>query len=122
MMSAYDRSAWPDAERNPLVQLLRREDEWFSNAEILEALGYGGTKRSLISQWPTLASQLGDDDTVVESRGVMFVDNKPQGRTGGLERKYSRKALVLIAMRAQTTNAAAFRDWVAARVADREDA
>lgn len=116
-MTIYDRSKWPAEDHNPLIILFESEADWFSNSEVLAALGYGDTKRSLISQWPTLAEQLGEGETAIAERGLMVADNRRQPRGGGLERYYSRKAVALIAMRAQTVNAAAFCDWLAAETA-----
>lgn len=112
-MSIYDRSKWPSHEANPLVLMLKRGDQWYSNTEILAGLGYGGANRSLVSQWPTLLDQIGKTETTVEQLGWMSPAPQAQPRGGGQERFYSRKALVIIAMRAQTVNAAAFRDWLA---------
>lgn len=116
-MSIYDRAAWPKRSHNPLIQLFESGSEWFSNTELLRALGYTSRKKSLISQWPTLAAQLGEDETCVAERGLMIPESRRQPRTGGLERYFSRKAIVLIAMRAQTINAAAFCDWIAEEAA-----
>lgn len=115
-MSIYDRSTWPDPRANPLVLLFERGDHWYSNTEILTALGYE-PRRSLISQWPTLAEQLGEGETAVRNRGLLVIDDKRQPRTGGLERYFSRKALIIIAMRAQSANAAAFCNYIADAVA-----
>lgn len=38
MEDIYDRSKWPQPEANPLVLLLQRGDEWYSNKEINAAL------------------------------------------------------------------------------------
>ena len=113
-MSIYDRSTWPAPRENPLIQLFEQDKEWYTNAEILEALGYGDTKRSLISSWPTLAAQIGDDHTAITTRGLLLGGADRHPRSGGVERCFTRKALILIAMRAQTVNAAAFCDWLAA--------
>lgn len=112
-VTIYDRSKWPNANNNPLIMLFEREGDWFSNTELLAALGYSSAKKSLIAQWPTLAQQLGDGDTAIAERGLLLGDSRRQPRGGGVERYFSRKALVLIAMRAQTVNAAAFCDWLA---------
>ena len=115
-MSIYDRSQWPAPEANPLVIMLNRGDEWFSNKELTAALGISGG-RSILAQWPTLIDQIGEQETLVESR-YGFLPRGDRGNHGGLARYYSRKAVVLIAMRAQTPVAAAFRDWVGSRIAD----
>ena len=115
-MSIYDRDAWPDPSANPLITILEREGEWISNAELLVALGYSSCKKSLIAQWPTLAEQLGAD-TIIAERGLAVPNAERQPRGGGRERYFSMKALVLIAMRAQTVNAVAFCDWIAAGAA-----
>lgn len=112
-MSIYDRSTWPDHTENPLILLFENNQEWYTNAEIMAALGYTDQKRSLISQWPTLAEQIGEEHTGTISRGLMVPDADRQRRGGGTERYFTRKAFVLIAMRAQTVNAAAFCDYVA---------
>jgi hypothetical protein len=117
-MGIYDRSKWPSPEANPLVLMLRRGDHWYSNAEILAALGVGTLNRSLVSQWPTLLDQIGANETTVQRRGWYEEAPTAQPRGGGQERYYSRKALVIIGMRAQTPNAAAFRDWLAENASD----
>lgn len=114
-MSIYDRAAWPSPEANPIILLLTRGDAWFSNREILASLGYNDSKKSLVSQWPTLIEQIGEAETVIERLGWMTPANEPQPQGGGQERYFSAKAVAIIAMRAQTANAAAFRDWAAVR-------
>lgn len=111
-MSIYDRSTWPAPAANPMVILFERGDAWYSNAEILAALGYP-PKRSLISQWPTLLEQIGEDGTAIAARGWLAPGEGRQPQGGGQERLYSRKALVFIAMRAQTSIAASFCDYLA---------
>jgi prophage antirepressor-like protein len=115
-MSIYDRKAWPSPENNPLVIMLERGEEWFSNAEIVAALGSPPGK-SILAQWPTLAEQIGEDHTGIVARGFITPTTERRASHGGQERVFSKKALVIIAMRAQTANAAAFRDCVAERLA-----
>lgn len=114
-MSIYDRSQWPAPASNPLILMFERGDEWYSSSEINACIdpARADAKRSLISNWPTLRLQIGEEDTVLRGRDWILKSAAPQGRTGGLERYYSRKAVILIAMRAQSVNAAAFRDWLA---------
>lgn len=117
-MSIYDRSNWPRHDSNPLILMFDRGDDWYSSTEINACIDpiRATAKRSLISNWPTLGEQIGDTETVLRSRDWLTSSAQPQGRTGGLERYYSRKAVLLIAMRAQSVNAAAFRDWLAEMV------
>ena len=119
MTDIYDRSAWPPPESNPLVQMFERGDDWYSNKELNTALQPGSERqrRSVVSNWPTLRNQLADEDSMVSDRHFSQSTVVPQGGTGGLSRYWSRKALIIIAMRAQTINAAAFRDWLAHRLA-----
>lgn len=120
-MDIYDRSNWPSPDVNPLVLLLRRPDEWFTNMEIQAALAPenadGPKTKSPMGQWPRLRELLREGDTMMASRHFMWKSPTPEKRTGGLERLFSRRALVLIAFRAQTVNALAFRDWVADQIA-----
>jgi len=119
-MSIYDQSKWPNPEANPLVIMLERGDQWFSNTEINTALDpeRRNKNRSVIANWPTLAEQLRDGDTMIEGRTFREPTNDRQGRTGGVSRYFSQRALILIIMRAQTINAAACRDWIATAMAD----
>ena len=113
-MDIYDRRFWPSPAANPLVNLFERDSDWYSNKEIVAALGLSATRpKALISQWPTLIDQIGEDNTALAERGLMLPTSERGRRAGGLERYYTKKALVLIAMRAQTTTAAAFRDCLA---------
>lgn len=117
-MSIYDRSRWPSPQSNPLVIMLLRGDAWYSNSEINAAISPGvkGLARCFLADWPTLADELGPDQSLIESRSFGKLTNERQGQVGGVERFYSRKALIHIAMRARTPVAAAFRDWLAGQV------
>lgn len=110
----YDRSRWPAADCNPLVVMLERNDLWYTNTEMVRALGVESSRpKALISQWPTLLQQIGEDHTALVSRGWITPTGERGKQAGGQERCFSREALVVIGMRAQTPNAAAFRDWIA---------
>lgn len=112
-MSIYDRAGWPPPEHNPLVMIVKRGEALVPQRELLFALGMSRTT-TLLAAWPTLAEQLGDGQTYIESKHYLTPDTK---RTGGLERYYTQKAVIIAGMRAQTSNAAAFRDWLATRTA-----
>lgn len=117
MADIYDRGSWPPPEQNPLIRLFEREGEWVSNAELVAALGLS-SRRSLGASYGgrSLLRRLGDGDTLIVERNWAFVAPYPMGNTGGQERIFSRKAMVLLSMNIQTVNAAAFRDWVATRI------
>lgn len=110
-MKTHDRAAWPAPADNPLVLLLQRPDEWISNTELAEALEFTPQSRSkaVVGHYKDLDEELGKGETMLQKR----IDPKGQPR---LVRLYSKKAMVLICMRARTRNAAAFRDWLAARI------
>lgn len=94
--------------------MVERDAEWFSNGEIIAALGgKGGRHKSILAQWPTLAEQIGEEHTGIVARGTINLTTERRPSHGGQERVFSKKALILIGMRAQTANAAAFRDWLA---------
>ena len=110
----HDRANWPSPVSNPLIILFERDADWFSNTEIVAALGWRkGRSRSIVGQWPTLLEQLDPNDTIVTSRYSSVSDGQKAPQAGGQERYFTKKALALIAMRAQTVNAAAWRDWLA---------
>lgn len=116
----YDRSQWPSPQSNPLVLLLQRGDELYSNQEIVSALGLTPDRALLSSVAPTFKQALADGDTAVTIRG-MLVPTSGLNRShsgGGNKRMFSRRALVLAAMRTNTVNAAAFRDWIASEMAE----
>ena len=114
----YDRSRWPSPESNPLVILLQRGDEWYSNKEIVAALGLA-PKRALISTTADKFSrELGPDDTALSGKWGIIPSGKVNAANSGSLRVFSRRALVLAAMRTNTVNAAAFRDWLATEAAD----
>lgn len=119
MEDIYDRSKWPSPEANPLVLLLQRGDEWYSNKDIAVALGLTERRALLSEVAPHFGRSLVDEDTalilhglIVPTKGVRAA-NSGRGKT----RLFSRRALVLAGMRTNTVNAAAFRDWLASRVA-----
>lgn len=117
MDDIYDRSSWPSPADNPLVQMLERDEAWYSNEEIVTALGL--TKgRALISNGTIFKRQLAQGDTAMVSRGWTIPTESINRSHGGQRRVFSRRALVLAAMRTDTRNAAAFRDWIATRVAE----
>lgn len=99
------------------MQLLLRGDEWYSNQEIVQALGLTSDRALLSNVAPTFRRALGESDAAIVSRGLVVPGlNVSAANTGG-GRVFSRRALVLAAMRTNTVNAAAFRDWMASRVA-----
>ena len=111
-MNIYDRAGWPSPERNPLVQLLLRPEPWMSNGELATALGLVNTTRSksVTGHWKSVTEELGKEET-------MFRVGDGVAASRQRVRCFSKKALVLTAMRARTINAAAFRDWLASRTA-----
>lgn len=70
-----------------------------------------------MGKWPRLREMVGEGETIVQARGVRYASPSPHLANQGGERLFSRKALVIICLRAQTPNAAAFRDWLASRIA-----
>lgn len=115
-MDIYDRTGWPAPASNPLVIMLQRGDEWYSNEEIVAALGLSA-KRALLSEGTIFKKQIRDDDAAVVSRGWLVPGKSVTRANGGTMRVFSRRALVLAAMRTETINAAAFRDWLASHAA-----
>jgi len=115
-MSINDRASWPSPAQNPLIALLKGDDEWIDNQTLAIALDPSNLhrRRSLVRHWPDLDDVLGPETAM--RQGDLMVPWKQRGGRG-IRRVYSRKALVLIAMRAQTRNAAAFRDWLAGEIA-----
>lgn len=115
-MNIYDRAGWPLPEQNPLVQLLLRPGSWVSNKELAEALGLVNTTRSksVTGHWPNVLEELGPSETrIAKGNGA------PLGRQ--TQRFFSKKALILTALRARTVNARGFCDWLASRVAQEVD-
>jgi prophage antirepressor-like protein len=113
MEDIYDRSKWPTPEANPLVQLLLRPGDWVTNNELATALELVNTTRSksVVGHYRSLVDEIGPENTKLERGGKLV-------KHGHLVRYFTKKALVRIAMRSQTKNAEAFRDWVATRVAE----
>lgn len=122
MEDIYDRSKWPPPEANPVVQMVMRGDDWYSNKEVNAAFDVGrkGSKAgSPMSNLKQVIRVIGEAETVIESRSFGAIQSSRAAfKDGGSARYYSRKALVLLAMRANTINAAAFRDWLAGGFAD----
>jgi prophage antirepressor-like protein len=120
MEDIYDRSKWPPADQNPLVLLLERGDEWYTNRELVLALGLTPNRAMISTGNPTFIRALGEGDTAVVSRGgYVYSDAIRAAHSGrGNNRLFSRRALVLAAMRTNTVNAAAFRDWLATSIAE----
>ena len=117
-MNIHDRSNWPRPGSNPLVLMLQRGDDWYSNKEINVALdGNRAPSRSPLASWPKLREMLEDGDTVLDGRFFASFELAPRQNTGGTARYFSRKAFVLICLRAQSVNAAAFRDWLSGQIA-----
>lgn len=121
MEDIYDRSKWPSPEANPLVQLLLRGDDWYTNREINAALKPSRAGKPNGAPMADLAQTMriiGEGHTVLRTPNGGVIATKANAAThGGTERLYSREALVMLAMRAKTINAAAFRAWLASRVA-----
>lgn len=117
MEDIYDRSKWPSPEANPLVVMLQRGDEWYSNREIVQALGLS-ERRALLSRGTIFSRQLDASDAAIKARGQVSPGVDFSASHGGQERVFSARALVLAAMRTNTVNAAAFRDWMASQIAE----
>lgn len=110
-MDIYDRAGWPPPEQNPILGLLRRPDEWFPNSEVVDAFKDPGMVRNQMPVGPTTeALEMLGSETRLEQRGSKT-----------WRRYYTKKAIVLMAMRARTRNARAFRDWLAERMAGEAD-
>ena len=77
------------------------------------------SRPSLVSYWPTLNAELGTE-SAYRKHGRVIRDGHKGGR--GTRRVYTKKALVLIAMRARTPTADAFRHWLAENAAAAADA
>lgn len=116
-MDIYDRAAWPKPESNPLVQLLLSGDEWFTNEQIVTALGLS-RNRALLSEGTIFKRQIDDGDAGTVSRGWLTPGKKVTRSNGGTMRVFNRRALVIAAMRTDTLHAAAFRDWMATKLAE----
>lgn len=112
MEDIYDRAKWPSPEVNPLVRMLLRGDEWYSNNEIATALELVNTtkSKSVVGHYRDLLGEIGPDDTKMVVDPAMVGSKHPV-------RVFSRKAMISICMRARTINARAFRDWLATKVA-----
>lgn len=119
MEDIYDRATWPPPESNPLVLMLRREEEWYTSREVNVALQPGRVKPkgSPMASINQVLRIIGEDESIISSRLGQTTTTGSVRSVGGHERFFSRKAVVLIAMRASTSNAAAFRDWLATYVA-----
>jgi prophage antirepressor-like protein len=103
-------AAGPDGgTAEPILALLRGKEEWLVNRDIVDALGFANTRgnHSLSGHWGDIESILGAETKMIEPGG--------RSRQGKLLRAYSKKAVVLVTLRARTPNAAAFRLWLAER-------
>lgn len=122
MKDINDRSKWPSPEANPLVQLLLRRDYWYTNKEINLALDPNRPKKpsgAPMADLKQVMKIIGEGHSMIRTaRGSWRVTDAPAMKHGGIERVYSREALVLIGMRANTVNAAAFRAWLSSRVSE----
>lgn len=106
-MSIYDRSKWPPPEENPILVLLRRDQEWFENRDVVEAFKDEG---QVTNQMP-----VGPTTLYLETLGIETKVDMCGKRVW--RRWYTKKGIVLMAMRARTLKAQAFRDWMAAQIA-----
>lgn len=117
MTDIYDRALWPSPESNPVIQLLTRDDDWFSNAELVEALGLA-PRRALMSMGTIFSRQIDSLDSAIVDRNYLTPGVGVNRANGGTMRVFNRRALIIAAMRTETINAAAFRDWLASRAAE----
>lgn len=115
-----DRSVWPDPEDNPIVQMLARGDEWYSNLEVISALGLNEGRALISSLAPAFQRSLAEGDTMATVRGMMLpVAQENRSHSGrGNAHFFNRRAVILAAMRTNTVNGAAFRDWMATEMAE----
>ena len=112
MTDIYDRALWPTPDANPLVKLMRRGDVWFSNFEVVTALGLSPS-RALMATGTIFSRQIDTLDSAVMSRSYLTPGVGVNRSNGGSVRMFNRRAVVIAAMRTETINAAAFRDWMA---------
>ena len=111
-MKCMDRAAWPKPEDNPLINLLCGSSEWISNRELADALGLVNKKGnvSVSAHFPSLIDDLADDTRMLPTAVASW-------QTPREYRAFNKRALIMVAMRARTPSAAAFRDWMADRMA-----
>lgn len=117
MTDIYDRALWPTPDENPLVQLFENSEDWVSNKELVAAFGLA-ERRAMMSNQTAFVQCLAHEDTAVWTRDSWRQGVGVSRSNGGTERVYSKKALILAAMRVNTVNAAAFRDWLANRMVE----
>lgn len=117
MSDIYDRSAWPSPEENPLVLLVKCKEEWFPNEQVVAALGLA-PGRALLSNGTVFKRQIRDEDAAIVSRGWLVPSKNVNRSNSGQMRLLSRRAVIIAAMRTETVNAAAFRDWMADRLCE----
>lgn len=92
--------------------MLARGDEWYSNREVVRALGLS-SKRALLSTGTTFSKQIREFDAGIAGRHYLLPSNEVSSSNGGTQRVFHRRAVITAAMRTDTINAAAFRDWLA---------
>lgn len=112
-MDIYDRAGWPPPDENPILKLLQSGEDWIENVDVVVAIkGPDASPNQLpVGETVDAVGDLGEETRLIERESV-------NGRRGLRIRVYSKKGLVLIAMRARTLNAAAFRDWLADRMVE----
>lgn len=93
-----------------LVEILRGPEEWISNRQIMDALGYKKGIRPVTPMWFKYVESLGEEHSVI----MKTLDARGQQRVA--VRYFSKKAAILIALRVHTEAAAVFRMWLADRV------
>lgn len=115
----YDRTWWPSPSENPIIRLLEADQDWFTNQEVVAALGLGEGRALLSNGLPTFARMLSEGDTAVTVRGQSHISSRMNAANSGRgnARLFNRRAVVLAAMRTNTPAAAAYRDWLASQVA-----
>ncbi|NJR42148.1 MAG: hypothetical protein HC767_05305 [Akkermansiaceae bacterium] len=95
MEDIYDRTKWPTPEANPLVQLLLRGDEWYTNREINAAFDPARAKKPNGAPMANLAQTMkiiGGGHTMLRMPyGRSIATNANAGTHGGTERLYSRE-------------------------------
>ena len=120
MADIYDRSKWPPPDLNPLVNLIRQNEEYYSNYQVNVALDPARAdqrSRAPLSSWPNLQRMLDTDDTIVAVAGTFYQSPAPLRANQGAQRWWSRRAVIEIALQARTINAVAFRHWLTSMVA-----
>lgn len=106
-----------DGSAEPILALLRRGEEWTTNKELADAIGFVSARgnKSVVGHWKENI-----DDLFPENETKLVQPGSDRFGSRREVRVFSKAGVIRAALRARTANARAFQDWIIGRAIEKE--